>query len=189
MAIIGLIVDKLNSKEEELFIRSILIKYLTEYLKNIDNKNKNKNKNNLIPLIIEYFNINNVLINYYKDIVVDKTKINKNIYVGFIINKEYFIIDKLCENKDMTLNNFIFEKINFVNCNRDLIKKIKFYRELNKIKKDKIIKKYNIIYGIIEKNKKTKLKKFKIVDKSSEEEIYTKEKEKSKRSIITGRMC
>ena len=189
LAIIGLIVDKLNSKEEELFIRSILIKYLTEYLKNIDNKNKNKNKNNLIPLIIEYFNINNVLINYYKDIVVDKTKINKNIYVGFIINKEYFIIDKLCENKDMTLNNFIFEKINFVNCNRDLIKKIKFYRELNKIKKDKIIKKYNIIYGIIEKNKKTKLKKFKIVDKSSEEEIYTKEKEKSKRSIITGRMC
>ena len=184
LAIIGLIVDKLNPKEEALFIKNILIKYLTEYLK------ESYDQTDLVPLVIEYLNINNILVNYYKDILIDKTKVNKNIYVGFIINKEYFIIDKICENKNMKLDDVDFKKfkiINFVNCNRDLIKKIKLYREINKIKnKDK---KYNIIYGIIEKNKKNKLKKFKIVDKSAEEEIYTKEKEKSKRSIITGRMC
>jgi len=132
----------------------------------------------------------NILINYYKDILVDKAKVNKNIYVGFIINKDYFIIDKICSDKNMKLDDFDFKKIkniNFVSCNRDLIKKIKFYRDLKKIDKNEN-KKYNFIYGIIEKNK-NKLKKFKIVDKSAEEEIYTKDKEKSKRSIITGRMC
>ena len=184
LAIIGLIIDKLNNKEEELFIKNILIKYLTEYF------NEKYNKNDLLPLVIEYLDKNNILINYYKDILVDKTKINKNIYVGFIINKDYYIIDKICSDNNMKLDDFNLKKIkniNFVNCNRDLIKKIKFYRDLKKINKNEN-KKYNFIYGIIEKNK-NKLKKFKIVDKSAEEEIYTKDKEKSKRSIITGRMC
>jgi hypothetical protein len=52
-------------------------------------------------------------------------------------------------------------------------------KNINKVK--------NIIYGQIDiiKNKK----KFKIIDKSFEEEIFTKNKKQSKRSIITGRIC
>jgi hypothetical protein len=38
-------------------------------------------------------------------------------------------------------------------------------------------------------DQKKQEKKFKIINKSLEEEILTKEKKKSKRSIITGRMC
>ena len=42
---------------------------------------------------------------------------------------------------------------------------------------------------IIEFDKIKKNKKFKIIDKSSEDIIYTKEKKKSKRSVIKGRIC
>jgi hypothetical protein len=66
------------------------------------------------------------------------------------------------------------------------LNKIKSYRNL--VKKP-INKEYNKIYGIIEYDKKKDIKKFKIVDKSIEEQILTKEKQKSKRSIITGRIC
>ena len=49
--------------------------------------------------------------------------------------------------------------------------------------------KYNIVYGILDIDKKKYTKKFKIIDKAFEEKILTKEKEKSKRTIITGREC
>jgi hypothetical protein len=48
---------------------------------------------------------------------------------------------------------------------------------------------YNIIYATSELDKTKNIYKFKIVDKSSEEDVLTREKKKSKRSIITGRIC
>jgi superfamily II DNA or RNA helicase len=186
LSVIGLVVDKLQFNEKSIFISTILTRYLLE------NKEKKKD-HDLFLHIIKYLDINNFFIEYYKDILANKSKSSKNIFIGYIINKEYFIIDKICEDKNLKFNKIDFtklKKINFINCTKELIKKIKFYKDMEKKRQNKDKnKEYNVIYGIIEINKKNKLKKFKIIDKSSEEEIYTKEKAKSKRSIITGRMC
>jgi len=174
-AIIGTILDKLSYEKEEMFLNTLL----TNYLK----KDKDKEKEKDIENIIEYLNYNNRLINYYSDVKYDKSKIKNNLYVGYIINKDYYILQDICTEKKMNL-----DKIKFVNCPKEIISTIKAYKNLKK-KNNSDKKDHSNIYGIIEYSKKNKNKKFKIIDKSSEEEVYTKEKEKSKRSIIKGRIC
>ena len=172
-SVIGSVVDKLNRKKSELFYKNLLINYLK------------KDENNYINDIAEYLNYSHRLINYYGDIIYDKSKIKDNFFVGYIINKEYFIIDSVEKTKD--IKSIKINKLNFINCSKETIAQIKFYRGFNK--KEKIDKDYNVIYGIIEHNVKKDIKIFKIIDKSVEEVVLTKEKKESKRSIITGRTC
>jgi len=169
-AVIGYIIDNLKHIEKNIFIKNILIKYLQ------------KSKDKYIDDIINYLNNNNKLINYYADISYDVHKIKNNIFVGYIINNEYYIIDNVDKTKN--IKNIKLNNIKFILCSKDIILKIKAYRN---IIKQNIYKPKNIIYGQIEiiKNKR----KFKIIDKSLEEEIFTKNKKQSKRSIITGRTC
>ena len=133
--------------------------------------------------MIEILNINNKLINFYSNIKYDKSKINNNIFVGFIVNNEYYIIDSVDKTENIVS---ISKTFNFIKCSKEIISKIKYYKDMYKNKKKD--KQFNIIYGSISFDKKG-FKKFKIVDKSEEEEILTKEKVKSKRSIIKGRIC
>ena len=171
-SIIGLVLDRLNTENLIFFISYILNNYLQ------------KIKIEYIEDMIDYLNNENKLINYYSDIIYDKTKVKNNFYVGFIINNQYYVIDSINQEKD--IKNINYKKIKFTLCSKELFNKIKSYRNLTK----KVAhKEYNKIYGIIEYDKKKDIKKFKIVDKSIEEEILTKEKQKSKRSIITGRIC
>ena len=170
-SIIGLVLDRLNSSNLIIFISYIL----NNYLQNI--------KVEYIEDIIDYLNNNNKLINYYNYIIYDKTKIKNNFYVGFIINNQYYVIDSI--NKEKDIKNINYKNLKYILCSKELLNKIKSYRDLVK----KQVKEYNKIYGIIEYDKKKDIKKFKIVDKSIEEQILTKEKQKSKRSIITGRIC
>jgi superfamily II DNA or RNA helicase len=171
-SIIGLVLDRLNTDNLIVFISYIL----NNYLQNI--------KIEYIDDIIDYLNNDNKLINYYSDIVYDKSKIKNNFYVGFIINNLYYVIDIINQEKD--IKNINYKKLKYILCSKELLNKIKSYRNL--VKKP-INKEYSKIYGIIEYDKKKDIKKFKIVDKSVEEEILTKEKQISKRSIITGRIC
>ena len=91
-------------------------------------------------------------------------------------------------NANKPINKIKYNKTNFVNASNVIINKIKSHRNIYlKNSNDKKIK-YNSIYGYIEISK-TKIKKFKIIDKSLEEEIYTKDKKISKRTLITGRDC
>ena len=171
-SIIGLLLDRLNSSNLIIFISYIL----NNYLQNI--------KIEYIEDIIDYLNNNNKLINYYSDIIYDKVKIKHNFYVGFIVNNQYYVIDSI--NKEKDIKNINYKNLKYILCSKELLSKIKSYRNL--VKKP-VNKEYNKIYGIIEYDKKKDIKKFKIVDKSIEEQILTKEKQKSKRSIITGRIC
>jgi hypothetical protein len=171
-AVIGYVIDKLTLKEENIFYKNILIKYLQ------------KSNDKYIGDIINYLNTNNKLINYYADISYDKNKIKDNIFVGYIVNKEYYIIDSVDKTKN--IKTLKINKLNFIICSKDIVLKIKAYRNIINTNKNKK-KSYNIIYGIIELVKN--IKKFKIIDKSVEEEIFTKDKKQSKRSIITGRTC
>jgi len=183
-AIIGTIYDKLNKQNEIIFINNILKRYLKILLK----KEKNEEKyRNYVLQTITFLNDNNRLINYYADIDYEKSKIDENFFVGYIVNNEYFILDNLCRDKPIKQLDFSF--LDFVPCTKDIISKIKSYRLLKIKMNNKKEKKYNIVYGILEINNKKYSKKFKIVDKSFEEKILTKEKEKSKRTIITGRQC
>ena len=177
-AIIGTIIDKLNITEEYIFIKNILTKYLQS------------NTELYINDIINYLNFTNKLINYYADILFDSKKIKNNIYVGFIIHDKYYILNTIdTENTVNILNkNKNKNDLTFINCSVEIINKIKSHRNIGKKNTNKN-KVYNIIYGVIEYNKKKQTKSFKIIDKSIEEEILTKEKQKSKRSIITGRIC
>jgi superfamily II DNA or RNA helicase len=172
LSIIGLVLDNLNTINLKIFVTYILNNYLQN------------NKIEYIKDIIDYLNLNNKLINYYSDIKYDKTKIKNNFYVGFIINKQYYILDIIDKDKDV--KNINYNNLKYILCSKELLNKIKSYRDL--IKKT-VNDKYNKIYAIIEYDPKQDIKKFKIVDKSIEEEILTKEKQKSKRSIITGRIC
>ena len=175
-AIIGYIIDRITKDTENIFIKNILIKYL------------NKSTDKYIDDIIYILNQNNKLINYYADISYNKNHIKDNIYIGYIIDKEYFIIDVI--SKGGSIKTVKYNNLKFVKCSPELIQKIKSHKNIS-ISKGKVNtdKKYNIIYGIVEFDKKKYIKKFKIVDKSSEEGILTKEKKLSKRSIITGRIC
>jgi hypothetical protein len=171
-SIIGLVLDRLNSENLIFFISYLLNNYLQ------------KIKIEYIEDMIDYLNNDNKLINYYSDIIYDKTKVKNNFYVGFIINNQYYVIDSINQEKD--IKNINYKKIKFTLCSKELLNKIKSYRNLTKKVSQK---EYNKIYGIIEYDKKKDIKKFKIVDKSIEEEILTKERQKSKRSIVTGRIC
>ena len=177
-AVIGFIIDKLNFKNEVIFIKNILKKYLSE---------ENKKKDSYIRYIIEYLNESHKLINYYADINFEKDKIKNNLFVGFIVNNEYYILENISSyinKKDINTDN-----INFILCSKDIINKIKSYRQIREKKNNKKDDNDNIIYGILEISKKY-IKKFKIVNKYIEDDVeFEKEKKKSKRSQITGRVC
>ena len=175
-AVISLVLDRLKKEDGILFIKNTLINYLTS-----NNKSNAETTN-----IIEYLNSVNKLINFYGDILYDKSKIKENIFVGFIFNNEYYILDTIEKTKD--IKSIKLHKINFIKCSKETYMQIKFYRDLQK-NKTKVNKTYNIIYGIIEYDKTKHTKIFKIVDKSVEEIVLTKDKKESKRSIITGRTC
>jgi superfamily II DNA or RNA helicase len=172
-AVIGTIIDKLDNNERILFIKNILIKYYK------------KDKVECLNEVIDYLNFNNILIDYYKDIHYKNIKTQKSMFVGFIVNNEYFVIDIVNNEEDIKKINV--DNINFVNCSKELINKIKSYRGL--IKKNEKLKDFNIIYGTVEFDSKKKMRIFKIIDKSIEGDILTKEKKISKRSIVTGRIC
>ena len=180
-SIISTIVDSLDLEEEFIFIKNILIQYL------------NKSKEIYIENIIHYLNKKNILINYYSEIEFDKSKIKNNFFVGFITNNTYYIIESILKKDtklNTKLNTKLKEDINFIICPKEYVLKIKSYKNIKKNINKKIIdNEYNLIYGIIEFDKIKKNKKFKIIDKSSEDIIYTKEKKKSKRSVIKGRIC
>ena len=183
LSIIGTILNNVNVEDEIFFIKNIII----EYLQNDDKEN------HIIEQFINYYQYKNILINYYSDIQNDKKKIKENIFVGFILYNQYFILDMIKEesNKDLYLSKNKLKKydLQFVECSKDIINKIKEYRALSIKKNINTKKKYNIIYGKIIINDKKKTKEFKIVNKSQEDEILTKEYKISKRSIISGRVC
>jgi hypothetical protein len=174
LAIIGCVIDKLTIKQEIYFLKYLLTLYLNK-----------ETKIEYINNIIELLNIDNKLINFYADINYNKDKINNNIFVGFIVNNEYYIIDSV--DKTENIKSIDYKKINFIICSNEIVAKIKSYRDL--INKKIKPKQNNVIYGLLSIDKEKGIRKFKIVDKSHEENILTKEKKKSKRSIITGRMC
>ncbi len=174
-SVIGNVIDKLNSDKEIIFIKNILTKYLLQE----DIK--------YVKEIIDYYNSNNKLINYYADIYFNKPKINNKIYIGFIINNNYYVSNVI--NQDKSFKDININNINFVQAKQEIVNKIEQFRNIYISTKNKNNNNFNIIYGKIEKDENKKNKTFKIVDKSSEEEIFTKEKERSKRALITGRAC
>jgi hypothetical protein len=172
-AIIGYLIDKMNETQQIILYKNILIKYLQ------------KVNEKYLDDIISYLNFKNKLINFYSEIFFDKSKIKNNFFVGFIINNKYFVIDSI--EKIKNIKNLKINKLKIISCPKEIILKIKAYRNIEKKNNKK--QEFNIIYGTIELNYSKKINKFKIVDKSVEENIFTKEKQKSKRSIITGRIC
>ena len=77
----------------------------------------------------------------------------------------------------------------FIEATKDYVSKIREHKILCKTSECNIKTQYNNIYGIIEYNRLKDINIFKIVDKSTEGEILTKNKKISKRAIIKGRMC
>jgi hypothetical protein len=171
-SVIGMIIDNLSNEYKYIFIKYILTNYLQD------------SKIKYINDIINYLDLTKKLINYYSHISYNKSKIKDGLFVGFIIFNQYYIIDKI--NKNINITKLKYNTIIFENCSKDLIYKIKSYSNILTKKNNKD---YNIIYGIIEYDAKNDTKKFKIADKSLQEKILTKEKKMSKRSIITGRIC
>ena len=174
LSIIETLYDRLNLNGEIFFIKNILEKYLEK----IEIK--------YISSIIYFLNNKNKLINFYSDIKDDKTKTKENLFVGFIVNNKYYIIESI--NQTHNIKTFKINKINFIEASKELITKIKTYKNLKKNKMMNSNKNYNKIYGKIEFDENKLIKNFKIIDKSSEEKILTKEQKESKRSSITGRI-
>ena len=176
-SIIGYLFDRFNTNEKIIFTKYILTNFLQ----------KSKKINNIVDTIdiIHYLNNNNLLINYYSYIEPNKSKEKDELYVGFFINKNYFIIDNIEESK--SIKEIDYKNIIFIPCTKDLINKINTNKKIiNNINNKK---EYNQIYSklFISDNKKNNI--FRIIDKSLEKKIYTKEKEESKRSKKTGIAC
>jgi hypothetical protein len=169
-AIIGLVLDQFNSRELFIFITFILKNYLE------------KKSFQYMEDFISYLKNNNKLINFYSEIEYNKNKVKNNLYVGFIIHKKYYVLDTV--NKQIKIN---LKNIHFEECSKELINKIKSYKNLKQNIKQ--TKKHGKLYGIVEYDSLKDVKYFKILDKILEELILTKNKKKSKRSAIKGRMC
>ena len=136
-SVIGSVISKLNDKHKSTFIKDILIKYF------------NKNNIEIIKYIIEYLETENIIIEYYKHINPNAKKKSKNkvdeIYVGFIINNTYYVLESIEENNSSKLS-INKENIIFVKASSDLVIKIKEYYDLSN-KKKKVNLEYNKIYG------------------------------------------
>jgi hypothetical protein len=130
--------------------------------------------------IINYLNHIGILINYYKYINPDKVKEKLKIYVAFVIDKNYYVVDSIDQNN----SNLNISDSRFIKMSPELIYKIKSLHFSNQ--HNNTGKKFNNIYGIVEFEG---TKKFKIVDKSLELDVLTKFGTKSKRKIIKGRTC
>jgi hypothetical protein len=158
----SLILDSLNSNDT-----SKLLIYLL-----LENFNNNKNKNDILKIINDY--LQKYLFFENRHLNYDLSK-NKGKVIGFKINNKYYCI----ENKNITL------------CSQEKIAKIKFNEKLikKKSKNKKVI--YYKIFGYISDVKKNNIitKQFKIVDKTKEKQATTFQNKKSKRSIVTGRVC
>jgi hypothetical protein len=174
-SVIGCIISKINNNNKKIFIKEVLIKYFKD--SNID----------IIKYIIEYLELENMIIEYYKHINPErkkKDKKNTDIYIGFIVNNEYYVLESVESNNS---NNLSINKDNivFVKASSDLVIKIKEYYDLYN-KKRKIDLKYNKIYGMVD----SKDLKFKILDNSiAVDGIVTKAGKISKRAIVKGRVC
>lgn len=185
-AIIGTIYSKLLFDEQVLFVRNSLQKYLADIDKTNQNGGvkikvkKNEAQNISIHNIINYLNHIGVLINYYKYINPDKAKEKLKMYVAFVIDKNYYVVDSIDQNNSHPN----ISDISFIKMSPELIYKIKSLHFSNE--HNNTGKKFNNIYGIVEFEG---TKKFKIVDKSLELDVLTKFGTKSKRKIIKGRTC
>ena len=178
-AVIGMVFSELNMNMKKNFIKHVLISYY-----------KNNNNKELINTIIELFENKGLLIDYYKHINPDgKKKIKKivgteNVYIGFVLYNEFYVLPSIEENRTDDLN-FNINHIEFVKASSDIANKIIEYIELDKKRNKKHNElKYNIIHGVIDENND-----FKIVDNSKTVPIYTKSGDISSRTIITGRVC
>jgi hypothetical protein len=171
-SIIGYLMNKMNRKDEINYIKQLLTSYI------------NNDNNRYNSYIIDYLLKRNKLINFYADIEFDQSKIKDKVFVGFIIYGQYFILNTVEKTKSIKS---LKKDIKFVECTKDIILKIKAYRNITKKNNVKFNRDYNIIYGTIDINSKDK--KLKIIDKSIETDVLTKDKKISKRSIITGRVC
>ena len=177
IAVIGCILDSININDEPFFIKEILKNYYN-----------NKNSNLYIEHIINYYKNNNTLLNFYQDINYNRSKINNNVYIGYVSFENYYVLDLI--NKKQKINNSNFNNLRFELASDEIKNNILSLRKIylkNNIKYDN----FNIIYGIcqIEKNKNKKERNFKIVDKTKEEKIITQKLEASKRAKYTGRTC
>jgi hypothetical protein len=174
-SVIGSVISKLNNNNKKALIKDILIKYFKN--NNID----------IIKYIIEYLELENMIIEYYKHINPERKKKDKNksnMYIGFIVNNEYYVLESIESNNsnDLSINK---ENIIFVKASSDLVIKIREYYDLHN-KKKKTDFKYNKIYGLVD----SKDLKFKILDNSiAVDGIVTKAGKISKRAIVKGRVC
>lgn len=141
-SIIGFTLDSIEINKQIIVIGYILNIY---YDKN------SKYDKKIINKIIDYLEYEMKLINYYSYIKYDKIKIKDKIYVGFIINKKYYINEEVIKDKDIKtikLNKSVFNE-----ATKDYVSKIKEHKTLCKTLTCNIKTKYNKIYGIIEYNR------------------------------------
>ena len=191
-SVISTVLGHMTTNMEIEFLSYLLTKHLKE--KNSDFTIGNKFMNDIYNNILNYLNMNHQLINYNLHINTDtrshtdtekNAKNTKNKYVGFIVNNVYYVLSSIDENDTIDIDNV--DDIEFVEASSDLIYKIKTYFDIYKNNSSKNEKLFANIYGVTERTKKEKI--FKIVDKSVEKEIMTKEQKKSKRAIVKGRTC
>ena len=174
-SVFGTIFDKITFDNQIIFIKNILIKYIQD------------NRALFIQEMIDYLNSSHILINYYTDIKGDISSKKDNKIVGFIVNDKYYVLKEINNDKDIKSINF--NKINFELANNNIINKIKAFRQIYIKQNKRKNQMYNSVYGYIEISKNIKIKKFKIVDKTIQQEIRTKQGSVSKRAQITGRDC
>jgi hypothetical protein len=176
-AVFGALLNSFTREEEKKYIEYIFQLYLT----NLRSYSAKKEKEYILPL--EYLESQARLIYFYNDIKVKKVK--KDIAVGFILYNEYYILSELCEDIELDITNI--KRFEFVLCKKYLMDKIRSLKNIENSVNNSM--KYPIVYGQLEYDIQKMKKTFKIVDKTSEEDILTKQKTKSKRTEITGRMC
>ena len=175
-SVIGCVLDSLDSNNEPVFLKELLIKYYLKY------------NNNYIKYIIDYYKNNNTLINYYQDIEYNKSKIDQDKFIGYYSFDIIYVLDKI--NKREKINNINLNNIKISKASDEIKNNILSIRKIY-LKNNIKYKNFNVIYGISQSefNKNKKERNFKIVDKTKEQEITTQKLEASKRAKYTGRTC
>ena len=181
-AVIGCVLDKLNSKNEYLFLNDLLIKYY-------EKSSNSSNSNNFISYIIKYYKDNNILINFYQHINYNTSKINLDKFIGYYSYGELYVFDNI--NQSLKIENMDFTSLKISKANEEvkniILTHMKQYIKSKNNKLNTTQLKYGNIYGIIQSE--TLKKSFKIVNNIQKSKIITKNNKESQRTIFTGLTC
>jgi hypothetical protein len=125
----------------------------------------------------------------YKEKSKKRQKEILNLYIGFHLNDEYYILKSLNEDIEFSLDEMNRNEIQFVKSNQEIVRIMKQKEQLKMNENKKKEYEFYKIYGMLIWDKIKHQYQFKLVNREAEKGVLTKEKKVSVRAMSRGHDC